>query len=116
MMKMSSCQKDMSTLPKSPCKNKGLTQMNSYYKMGSTLPHYNERKLRECIFSFSNLGLKREDSGLSTHAYTKKNLIFLFKLLSTTLDYIIVKCENLEKYHSFSLICINCNYLKYFHS
>jgi RNA-directed DNA polymerase len=115
MKKMSSCQRGMSTLSVSLYKSKGLTQVNSYFKTGSTLLQRDNRKLRKCIFSFSDPGFRREDSGLSIYTCTKKNLIFLFEFAYSTLDYIIVKCGNPEKYCSSNLIFISYNYLSIFY-
>lgn len=54
MTKVSSCQRDMSKLSISQCKSKGLMQMNSCYKTGTTLPQRDNKKLRGCTFSFSD--------------------------------------------------------------
>ena len=98
MKKLSSWQKGMSKLSVSQYKSKGLTRVNSYYKTGPTLPQRANKKLRECIFSFSDPGFRREDSGLSIHTCTKKSLIFLREFVYSTPDYIIVKYGNSGKY------------------
>lgn len=86
--------------------------MNFYYKTGPTLPQRDDKKLRECVFSFSELGFRREDSGLSIHTCTRKRLIFLFEFAHSTLDYIIVKCGNPGK--DYSLIFVSYSYLSIF--
>ena len=72
--------------------------MNSCYKTGPTLPQHDNKKLRECTFSFSDPGFRRKDSGLSIHTCTKKNLIFLREFAYSTPDYIRIKCGNPGKY------------------
>ena len=65
MKKVSSCQIDMSKLSLSPYKSKGVTRVNFYSKTGLTIPQRDNKKLRECVFSFSDPSFRREDSGLS---------------------------------------------------
>lgn len=112
MKKVSSHHTDMSKLSLSPYKSKGVTQVNFYYKTGPTLPQRDDKKLRECVFSFSEFGFRREDSGLSIHTCTRKRLIFLFEFAHSTLDYIIVKCGNPGK--DYSLIFVSYSYLSIF--
>jgi RNA-directed DNA polymerase len=116
MKKISSCRKDMSKLSVSQNKRKCLTQVNSYYQAGSTLPQHDNCKLRECIISFSDLGFRREDFGLSIHTCTEKNLNFLSEFAYSTLDYIIVKCGNPGKYCSLNLIITDYSYLSIFYT
>ena len=80
--------------------------------MGPTLPQRDDKKLRGCVFGFSDFGLRREDSGLSIYTCTRKRLIFLFEFVSSTLDYIIVKCGNPGK--DYSLILVSYSYLSIF--
>jgi hypothetical protein len=54
MKKVSSCHKGMSKLSASQNKLLGLTQVNSYFYTGSTLPCHDNDMLRKCIFSFSD--------------------------------------------------------------
>lgn len=110
--KVSSCQADMSKLSLSPCKSKGVTRVNFYSKTGPTLPQHDNKKLRECVFSFSDSRFKREDSGLSIHTCTRKRLIFLYEFAHSILDYIIVKCGNPGK--GYSLILVSYSYLSIF--
>jgi len=77
MKKVSSCHKDMSKLSESHNRVLGLTQVNSYFYTGPTLPQRDNDMLRECIFSFSDPEFRREDSGLSIHTCTEKSLILL---------------------------------------
>lgn len=114
MKKVSSCQTDISKLSLSPYKSKGVTQVNFYFKTGSTLPQRDNIKLRECIFSFSDSKFRREDSGLSIHTCTRKRLIFLYEFAQSTLDYIIVKCGNPGK--GYSLIFVSYSYLSIFNT
>lgn len=58
MKKVSSCHKGMSKLSESQNKVLGLTQVNSYFYTGSTLPQCDNDMLRECIFSFSDPGFR----------------------------------------------------------
>lgn len=116
MKKISSCQKDMSKLSVSSYNSKSVTQVNSCYKMGPTLPQRDNKKLRECIFSFSDSEFRREDSGLSIHSYTKKHFILLFEFTYLTQNYIIVKCGTPGQYYSLILIFINYSYMSIFYT
>ena len=116
MKKMSSCQKDMSKLCASPYDSKGVTQVNSCFKTGPTLPQRDNNMLRKCIFSFSDPEFRREDSGLSIHTCTKKHLILLFEFAHSTQDYIIVKYGNPGQHRSSILIFINYGYLSIFYT
>lgn len=115
MKKMPSCQRGMSKLSESQYKSKGLMQVNSCYKTGPTLPQHDSKKLKECIFSFSDPGFRRKDFGLSIHTCTMKNLIFLYEFIHLTLDYIIIKYGNLGEYCSLNLIFIY-SYLNIFYT
>jgi hypothetical protein len=114
MKKVSSCHKDMSKLSVSQSKL-GLTRVNSCFNTGSTLPQRDNNKLRECIISFSDPGFRREDSGLSIHTCTKKNLIILRESVFLTPDCIIIKCGNSGKHCSLNAIFLNYSYLNIFH-
>ena len=116
MKKVLSCQKNMSKLSVSLYNSNGVTQVNFYYKTGSTLPQHDSKKLRECIFSFSDSGFRREDFGLSIHTYTEKHLLILYEFVYSTQNYIIVKCGNSGQYHSSIIIFINYSYLSIFHT
>lgn len=115
MKKVSSCQRGMSKLSESQCNNIGLTRVNSYYKTGPTLLQHGNKKLRECIFSFSDPGFRRKDSGLSIHTCTKKSLKFLREFVCSTPDYIIIKCGNPGK-DCFNLIVFIYSYLNIFYT
>lgn len=77
MKKVPSCHKGRSKLSESQNRVLGLTQVNFYFYTGSTLPQRGDDMLRVCIFSFSDPGFRREDSGLSIYTCTKKILILL---------------------------------------
>lgn len=98
MKKVSSCHKGMSKLSESQNRVLGLTQVNSYFYTGSTLPQRDKEMLRGWFSSFSETKFRREDSGLSIHTCTEKSLIFLcgFAFFLLTPDYIIIKCGNPE--------------------
>ena len=116
MKKESSCQRDLSKLSVSLYEYKSVTQVNFYYKTGPTLPQHDSKKLRECVYSFSDPGFRREDSGLSIHTCTKKHLIFSSEFEYSTQDYILVKYENPGKYPSFILTYNNFGYLSIFYT
>ena len=104
MKKVSSCQKDTSKLSLSLYRSKGVTRVNFYSKTGPTLPQRVNIKLRECIFSFSDSGFRREDFGLSIQTCTRKHLTFLYEFTNSTLDYFIVKYGNPGKHYNLNFI------------
>jgi len=117
MKKVSSCHKDMSKLSESHNRVLGLTQVNSYFYTGPTLPQRDNDMLRECIFSFSDPEFRREDSGLSIHTCTEKSLILLCGFVFfLTPDYIIIKCGNPGKYCSLIVFLLKYSYLNIFHT
>lgn len=116
MKKVSSCHRGMSKLSESQNRVLGLTQVNSYLYTGSTLLQRDNDMLRECIFSFSDPGFRREDSGLSIYTCTEKSLILLCGFVFLTPDYIIIKCGNLGKYCSLNAFFFKYSYLNIFHT
>ena len=116
MKNVSSCHKGISKLSESQNKVLGLTQVNSYFYTGSTLPQRGNIKLRKCIISSSDPGFRRGDSGLSIYTCTEKSLILLREFIFLTPDYIIIKYGNFEKYCSLSIILFKHSYLNISHT